>query len=238
MKKFFIFLAIALAFIMLSSTFLSIGKIFDKDPEETEDPGFVTLPGTTTEVPATEDSVFYIDGQAVEDPTDESLNGRLGFFTLNGTAYFGVLVNEDENHGGTVFLSSYDQEYASTPFAIRGTDDFITVHTPTINPTYPDTFSVSDLAPNFDHADGDGEIWFVIIFLDLPANAQNNFELCEYLESYESYDFGFEYSPGEIEGPSAGDVTEPVTTPPQVDPSIPEGPGAEDLPWPEAPGAE
>ena len=228
MKKLFIFLAVALSLIMLSSTFLSVGKIFEKDPEETEESEATSA---TTEMPVVEDSVFYIDGQAIEDPTDETLNGKIGFFTLNGTAYFGVLVNEDEDRGGYIKMFSSDQEYASTPFAIRGTDDFLTVHTPVVDPDLPGEFAVGDLAPNFDHSDGDGEIWFVIIFLDLPADAQNNFEFCEYLETYESYDFGFEYSPGEIEGPS----DEPATTAPETETIAPP---QVDVPWPEAPGAE
>ena len=37
MKKFFVFLCIALAFIMVFSTFLSIGKILENDSEETEE---------------------------------------------------------------------------------------------------------------------------------------------------------------------------------------------------------
>lgn len=221
MKKFFIFIAIAMVFIMLTSG-LAIGrKAADKDPEETG--GIITIKPATTEVPVIEDSVFYIDGHAVQDPTDESLNGKIGYFTLDGTAYFGVLVNEDENYGGTIFLTNEKQEYRGVPFVVRGTDDFKTVNTPEVHSEFPHEFNVGHLAPNFDHYDSSGEIWFVIIFLDLPADEQNNFEVCKDLGSY---DFMFEYSPGEIEGPSAGDDTQPET-PPQIDPWMPEGPGAE-----------
>ena len=202
---------------------LAIGReAVKKDSTETSD---VTTVATS---PAVQDSVFYIDGQAVQDPTDESLNGKIGFFTLDGTAYFGVLVNQDETQGGYIFLTNEDQEYQGVPFVIRGTDDFKTVNTPEVNSEYPHEFSVGTIAPNFDHWDSDREIWFVIIFLDLPADDQNNFEVCKDLESC---GFMFEYSPGEVEGPSDEAVTTApeteATTPPQVDVPWPEGPGAE-----------
>ena len=92
MKKLFIFLAVALAFIMLSSTFLSIGKIFDKDPEETEDSGFVTVPGTTSPVtePVQEEILFYTsDGSSYkEDQLCTLENATYVYYTENGITRF------------------------------------------------------------------------------------------------------------------------------------------------------
>ena len=219
MKKFFIFVAIAMAFIILTSG-LAIGrKAADKDEEETTAVTSAVTTETTVAVPAHQDSVFYIDGVA-ESLTDEHFDRRCGYFTLNDNTYFGFLCNGNSIGAGTVAFNGASMNYGPNQCHFWVTEDMKTF----IKSDDDDLPMRSAVAPNFETLG-----YFIVVFLELPTSEVADPEvLCDQFESSE-YQWGLNYDPGEIEGPSAEETTAATTeaTPPQVDPWIPEGPGAE-----------
>ena len=236
MKRIIIFLAFALAFIMLSSTFLSIGKIFDKDPDVTEAPSVTTAPSE-------EDGLgFYVENKMLqpatspEDLSKAEFDGCVGYFTKADKTYFFYVVNADGNFAEkavsypSLWISGYGKgEFGGFRPKWGYTLDFENVVYLNEMDDFIDLSSVSSSAEQ-------GYIAVVMFEINSSEIPTHPVEFAYRIQQagYASYMIADPEAP---EGPSAGDDTQPET-PPQVDPWIPEGPGAEDVPWPEAPGAE
>lgn len=220
MKKLFIFLCIALVFIMVSSSFLSIGKIFDKDPDKTEAPGFITLPGT--EAPEPEPFTVYSGTEAITDLSqlsDPKYNRTVVYYfdESQENVYFAFLFNDSILDKATFMNDMVGKDINGVTVLNKITYNFESIC----------DLGLSDVADHRNYLSEDDFMGFMAcIFFSIP------------------YDSGLDYAheaemlltdmgpwltlsePGEVEGPSA-DVTTPVTTEPQIYPNIPQGPGAE-----------
>lgn len=227
MKKFFIFVAIAMVFIMLTSG-LAIGrKAADKDPEESG--GIITIkPATTaatTEAPGIQEGLFYtVDGASY---TEEQLP------TLADATYV-YYVEGDVTRFARVF----------TKYSTQGSIDFL--YKSSAVPEYEGSYCYKllkddgtyDVGAEFDlrgiPADcyGTGGVGYelsggriVAVFLELTNCSDPASVLSKFVDNTDFCFYANCNDPEIPEGPSA-DVTTEVTTP-HVDPLIPEGPGAE-----------
>ena len=230
MKKLFIFLSIALVFIMVSSSFLSIGKIFDKDSDKTEEPGFVTLPGSGSSEP--ELFTVYAGGEAITDLSmlsDPKYNETVVYYIddTDSVVYFAYIMNNDVLDKSTFMNDMAGKDLFGNPVLNKITYDFNHIF----------DLGGTDIADHRDYlSESDYNGFLACIFISIPYNSST-----DYATEAERFltDMGPWLSvndPINLEGPSAGDNTEPeptpeVTTPattePQIYPSIPEVPGAE-----------
>ena len=230
MKKFLIFVALAVAFILLTSG-LAIGrKAAEDEPAESSDVTTATM-AATTEAPQLN---FYIEDNLLQPATSAadlagaSFDGCVGYFTYGDKTCFFEVVNfegkyvEKADANDTIWLSNYDLTCEGYVPTWGYTTDFENV---TFLADGEDCFSVSSVIPESKTQGYAAVVIFAIETSEIGDPLQFAYNV-----QRAGYNFLMS-DPGEIEGPSA-DVTTEVTTeittaPPQVD-----------IPWPEEPGAE
>ncbi len=228
MKKFLIFVALAMVFILLTSG-LAIGrKAAEDEPAETSDVTTATTVATTAApLPdGYEESVYYIaKGRPVvsEEMKDTGFEHVPAFFYFDGKTYFCILLNHtlSANQNGMITFDAGADSF-------EGYDTFFwTTHDmKTFIKHEADQAIFADAAPEYDTYG-----YVILVYLEVPEildpaeadRMRSNMEV--------DLSYSILYSPDETEGPSA-DVTteattETTTAPPQVDVPWPEGPGAE-----------
>ena len=228
MKKFFIFVAIAMVFVMLTSG-LAIGrKAADKDKEETG--GIITVvPGTTattTEAPGIQEGLFYaISGHSyTEEQLPTLTDATYVYFSKGNVTYFARVFTEYSTQGSIEFVYNPDavSEYNDS-YCYKMLDDSGALVT-------LDSFDLVDV-PSDCYGTGSPDGWdvpggrVVAVFLELEDCSDPASVLSKFVDNVDFCANAQVNSPEEIEGPSAEETT--AATAPQVDPWIPEGPGAE-----------
>ncbi len=232
MKKFFIFVAIAMVFIMLTSG-LAIGrKAAEDEPKETG--GIITvIPGTTaatTEAPGIQEGLFYtVDGTSY---TDEQLptlaDATYVYFVDDGVTRFARVFVEYGTMNSIDFLyessavPEYSENYCHKFLLDDGSYDAVDIFDLTSVPA-----EAYGLGAELTPVDDGGRV--VAVFLELSNCADPASVLSKFVGNTEFCSYANCNDPEIPEGPSADVTTEATTevTPPQVDPWVPEGPGAE-----------
>ena len=223
MKKILIIVAIAMAFIMLTSG-LAIGrKAAEKEPDESE--GFITIPNVTTAATYVlpegyEESVYYISAgrpAASDEMKETGFEHSPAFFYFDGKTYFCMLLNHPlstAQNGNITFNAGAD--------SFEGYDTFFwTTHDmKTFIKHEADQAIFADAAPEYDTYG-----YVILVYLEVPEILDPTEAERMRCDMEIDLPCSILYSPDETEGPSA-DVTTEVTAP-QVDPWVPEGPGAE-----------
>ncbi len=209
MKK----IIIGIALLLLSALLLTGFAFGRKDAAMSEDP-YGGVP----------QSVFYIDGQSVTDLDNPEYHGRTGFFYLDGKTYFGVNVVQARSGSSDFIQNNGVRSYGDYPLIFWGTHNMKTfVKT-------DDYFEKSGAYHAYQAELGPLRHYYgytILVFLEIPEIIEFDEAVAMIPELEAAEFFNYAYEPGETEGPSAGDVAEPVTTEPQIYVPAPEGPGAE-----------
>ena len=231
MKKFLIFVALAMAFILLTSG-LAIGRKAAEDkPDESSDVTTATTVATTA-VPQLN---FYVEDKMLSPATSASdlgnadFDGCVGYFEQDGKTYFFQVVNfsgayaEKEMACSNIWINDLEKKtYGDRNPTFGYTFDFENI---TMLSEKDDFFAFpkeSGMSPDF----------IAVIILVMDSSEIDGVVPLQIAQYIQNQNYGFQAAdPGEIEGPSADvtpeTTTEVTTAPPQVD-----------VPWPEEPGAE
>ena len=231
MKKFLVFVALAMVFILLTSG-LAIGrKAAEDEPAESSD---VT---TATTVATTEASQlnFYIEDNLLQPATSAAdlaganFDGCVGYFEQDGKTYFFQVVNfsgayaEKEMANSNIWINDLEKKtYGDRNPTFGYTFDFEKI---TMLSEKDDFFA-------FPKESGTSPGFIAVIILVMDSSEIVGVVPLQIAQYIQEQNYGFQAAdPGEIEGPSADitteATTETTTAPPQVD-----------IPWPEEPGAE
>ena len=264
MKKIFIFLAVSMVFVMLTSGLaFSVNMKAGSSSSKTE----TTVSKTTAIV--TESSVA--ESTEVTTPAEDELL----FYDSAGKAYLESDLCALEDGTYVYFTEDNVTRFAKVFTDIGASFAIDFVYDATAVPEYEGSYCYKlrrndggyDVEDNFDlnlltgnHIGGfeydDPRARVIAVFLELENCEMPDKVLFDFVGNSDFCSSARCYDPEITEGPSVGDATyteatsgaeleitnapetKVTTTIPQVEPWIPEGPGAEDLPWPEAPGAE
>lgn len=231
MKKFLIFVALAMAFILLTSG-LAIGrKAAEDEPADSSDVTTV-ITVATTEAPGIQEDLFYtVDGTSYKDEQLNTLsNATYVYFVDDGVTRFARVftIYSDDATLDFYYESSavpeYEGSYCHKLLKDDGTYD---VGTDLSHRSVPADCYATGSTYGYDEPGGR----VVAVFLELSNCSDPASVLSKFVGNTDFCSYANLYDPETPEGPSADvtpeTTTEVTTAPPQVD-----------VPWPEEPGAE
>ena len=231
MKKFLVFVALAMVFILLTSG-LAIGrKAAEDEPAESSDVTTATTVATT-EAPGIQEGLFYtVDGTAYTKAELSSLTENTFVYFIDGDRTYFAMAVVGQSNG----MQNLEFVYDADSFPEYSVHFCYGLLRDTGGVTYVSNFNLISVPLECYLNDGymdKSNVYVVAVFLELSFCEDPTSVLTKFVDNEDfCYHDPYLCDPETPEGPSADVTTEATieitTAPPQVD-----------VPWSEEPGAE